>query len=42
MLQGCATSGYENEERTANVVEKVDDPLAATIFHWTFFEIVTD
>jgi imidazole glycerol phosphate synthase subunit HisF len=42
LFQICATSGYEKVERAANVVEKVDAPLAATVFHWTFFEIMTD
>jgi hypothetical protein len=42
MLQSCAASGYEKVERAADVVEKINAPLTASVLHGTFFEIVSD
>jgi hypothetical protein len=39
-LQASAATGHEQIEGAANVVEEIDQPFTASIFHWTFFEIM--
>ena len=40
MLQGCAATRHKQIERAANVVEEIDQPFSATVFHWSFFKIM--
>jgi hypothetical protein len=41
MLEGGRASRHKEIEGAANVVEEVNAPLAATIFHRSLFEVMT-
>jgi hypothetical protein len=39
-LKVSGATSNEKIERAANVVEEIDQPFTASIFHWSFFEIM--